>query len=152
MNDAVELDTKKLDELIKSLSGKTPQAKVGIIGNLSARTDDSNNAAIGLKHEFGMEGLPIRSFLRMPLIEFMQKYLDKSDAFSREALKDVIAKRSITPWITKIGFIAETIIADAFQSGGFGKWKPSNMNFKKNHQTLVETQQLRNSITSEVVE
>lgn len=147
-----EMDTKNLDALIKVLEKKPPVAKVGILGKLNIRDDDNSNATIGMKHEFGMDGLPIRSFLRMPLIENMQKYLKKSKAFSKETLKKIVDEKSLKAWVQNCAFVAEEIIADAFQSGGFGQWKPSNMKFKKNHQTLVETQQLRNSITSEVVE
>lgn len=148
-----DIDTKKLDQLIKAFAGeKQPTINVGVLGQLNIRNDESNNASIGLKHEFGQDGLPIRSFLRMPITEMMQKYIDKSGAFDKEAFKQVVADKTILPWIKKIGFIAETIVADAFQTGGFGQWKASNMKRKKNHQTLVETAQLRTSITSEVAE
>lgn len=150
----VELKTGHLDRLIKSLSGELPSVKVGILGAKTARhgSTANTNAAVGLKHEFGQEGMPIRSFLRMPLTEQMQRYLDNSKAFTKDVLKDVLAELSIIPWLKKIGIIGETIVLDGFNSGGFGKWKPSIMTKKRNHQTLVETQQLRNSISSEVEE
>ena len=49
-----------------------------------------------------------------------------------------------------MGAVGESIVQDAFSTGGFGKWKPSRMENKQTKQTLVETQQLRNSITSDV--
>lgn len=109
-----------------------------------------NNAEIGAKHEFGEDGMPQRSFLRVPLIDHLNKYIESSGLFSKQVLQQVIAERSIRAWVQNIGLVAETVIGEAFDSGGFGKWKPSNMKYKKVHQTLVETQQLRNSITSEV--
>ncbi len=54
--------------------------------------------------------------------------------------------------VKKVAVVAEGIVAEAFDTGGFGQWPPSDMTHKKVHQTLVETQQLRNSITSEVKE
>lgn len=148
-DDQTTLDTRKLDQLIKSLSN-VPEGRVGILGGKNARKEGNSNATIGYKHEFGDEKLPIRSFLRMPITEQMQKYLDKSGAFTKESVQIVMQQQSLVPWIKKICVLAEGIIADAFASGGFGKWKPSNMKYKKVHQTLVESQQLSRSITSEV--
>lgn len=152
-----ELKLDKLDRLIGILSaGKMPMVRVGVLGAKSHRSKGDSksptNAEIGAKHEFGLDGMPMRSFLRMPLTEFLQKYLDKAGAFTEPLLKEVMVTASLTPWLKKVGIIGEQIVADGFQTGGFGKWKPSDMSRKRNHQTLVETQQLRNSITSEVVE
>jgi hypothetical protein len=144
-----DLNTKGLDKLIKALSDETSRARVGILSGKNQRRDQSSNATIGLKHEFGDDKVPMRSFLRAPITDEMQNYLEKSQVFTTENLKEVIDEKSLLTWIKKIGIIGETIVLDAFQSGGFGKWIASNMKNKKNHQTLVETQQLRNSITSE---
>lgn len=138
-----------ISDLIKAFGGKMPSIKIGILGK-NAREGGGTNSEIGLKHEFGKDGMPVRSFLRMPLIENLGKYLENAGAFNEEVLKEVIEQKSILTWMKKIGVTAERVVADGFDSGGFGKWKPSNMSFKKNKQTLVETQQLRNSITSEV--
>lgn len=154
MSEDVQLNMKGLEDLLKAMKGKLPFARVGILGDKDTREkgDAPSNATIGARHEFGTETLPIRSFLRMPLTEQMQKYLDDSGAFTREAFAKVLKDRSLTEWVKKIGIVGEAVIADAFNTGGFGKWAPSDMTRKKNHQTLVETQQLRNSITSEVKE
>jgi hypothetical protein len=142
-----------LDKLIKALGATLPVVKVGILGDKNVRNGKNpSNATVGAFHEFGTENLPIRSFLRVPIGEHLQSYMVKSGALSNSTIKDVIATGSVVPWVQKIGMIAEQIVADAFNTGGFGKWKASNMDSKKNHQTLVETQQLRNSITSEVKE
>lgn len=111
-----------------------------------------NNAEIGAFHEFGTDKLPVRSFLRFPITAYMGKYLNKSKAFDMAAFKKVLAEGSMVTWLKKVGLVAEVVVSDAFDSGGFGQWRPSNMGPKKNKQTLIETQQLRNSITSEVVE
>lgn len=111
-----------------------------------------NNAEIGTFHEFGTDKLPVRSFLRMPITTQLGKYLKKTKAFDKAALKKILAEGDMVVWLRKVGLIAETVIAEAFDTGGFGQWKPSNMSRKKVQQTLVETQQLRNSISSEVIE
>lgn len=154
MSDDVEFNTRGLDQLLKALKpDELPTVKLGVLGNGNQRKDSGpSNAEILMKHEFGDETVPMRSVLRMPLIDKMQEYLDNSGAFDKEVLNQIIQKGTIVGWVKKIAITAESIVSDAFDSGGFGKWKPSNMEFKKNHQTLVETQQMRNSITSEVKE
>jgi len=151
MGKTIEFNCEPLKHLIAALKNP-PKVRVGVLGT-GARSGDSgqSNAEVGARHEFGAEGMPIRSFLRMPLTEKLQQSLDQSKAFDDETLKEVAASGKLNPWMEKIGLIAEQIIAQAFRTGGFGKWKPSDMKRKKVHQTLVETQQLRNSIVSKVV-
>lgn len=148
----IQINTKGLDALIEALGDTTPPvARVGILGSTSARASkDKTNAEIGMKHEFGDEKVPIRSWLRMPLTEKMQEFLEKSGAFTPEVLAEVLESGSIEAWIEKVGVVGVQVVLEAFSTGGFGKWKPSDMTRKKNHQTLVETQQLRNAVTSEV--
>lgn len=177
-DDSVVMKTVGLDNLIKALEDNASRVRIGILGSTAARhaevhTDEitgesfgegqsaSNNAEVGLKHEFGGPStlpngvtinLPQRSFLRVPLIQQYQKFLDASGAFDRATLTSVLKKGTFSKWLAKLGVIGEQVVAEGFDSAGFGEWKPSNMAFKENHQTLVESQQLRNSIISEVVE
>jgi phage gpG-like protein len=147
----VELNLAGLDKLLKALKGKQPVARIGILGNDNARSGGGpTNAEIGAHHEFGTSKLPQRSFLRIPIQEQMQKELEQSGAFDKEVLNQVIAQGTLVPWLKKMAIVAEGIVAGGFDSGGYGKWPPSDMRSKANAQTLVETAQLRNSITSEV--
>lgn len=152
----IEMDLKGLDLLEKLLKGPLPVARIGILGGHNQRNRNfgepmgATNAEIGVKHEYGLDGMPMRSFLRTPLMEHMQGYLDKAGAFEPQAINNVMKERSFLPFVKKLAVLGEIIVQDAFKTGGFGKWPKSDMRFKKNHQTLVETQQLRNSITSEV--
>jgi hypothetical protein len=112
-------------------------------------------AEIGAIHEFGKisdPSFPVRSFLRMPIAEKFFPALKSAGAFGPRAIEDVLKQKTFIPWLEKCGVVALAVIQDAFNTGGFGKWKPSDMRRKRNHQTLVETQQLRNSITYEVVD
>lgn len=153
MADEFKLDTKKLDALVKAFKGKIPKARVGVLSSKASRSgkDANNNASIGAIHEFGI-GMPQRSFLRIPIADNLMKYLERSGAFKKTAVSEVIKTKQLGTFMAKIGVVAETVVLDAFASGGFGKWKPSQMRYKKVKQTLVETQQLRNSISSEVVD
>lgn len=153
-NEETTLNVKGLDQLMRALKQEPPKTRVGILGSNSSRNSKSanspNNAEVGAFHEFGTTQLPQRSFLRVPISEKLDKALEYSDAFSEDALKEVLAASSLVPYMKKVALIAEGIVVGAFASGGYGKWQPSNMKYKTNHQTLVETTQLRDSITSEV--
>lgn len=158
MAETAKLDTRLMDDLIKAL--KSPLfGRIGVLGANTARTksegeknDDSpTNAEIGADHEFGTDKLPRRSWLRIPLAENFNAFLEENGAFNETILRRVIENRTIKPWLQLVMATAEEVVLTAFDTGGFGKWKPSNMALKKNHQTLVETQQLRNSVSTEIV-
>jgi hypothetical protein len=105
-------------------------------------------------HEFGMGNMPQRSFLRIPISQNLARELENSGAFTPEAAKQVIKQASMVPWLESAAAVALKIVSDAFDTGGFGKWpKWKTKGYKNNaNMILVDTQQLRNSITSEVKE
>lgn len=151
------LKTPGLDKLIKALGGPVPKAKIGVLGGNSVRTSEDGkagptNAEIGAAHEYGTEVLPQRSFLRIPISDNLAKNMKSAGLLDKETLKQVIKEGSVAPWLKLVAAEAVGIVLEAFDSGGFGKWPPSDMTKKKNYQTLVETQQLRNSIIYEVEE
>lgn len=154
----VELKLDGLENLLKALKQpRPPRVRIGILGD-GARADQEGgptNATIGAAHEFGTSSVPMRSFLRVPLAEHLNKRLAASGLLDKKAMRDVIASGSLVPWLYKVAVIGEGIVQEAFDSGGFGKWpelKEETLHRKKVHQILVETTQLRNSITSEVVD
>lgn len=154
---AYTLNTKGLDKLLKAFKGKLPVARVGILGAKNARSQGKarSNATVGAAHEFGTESVPQRSFLRIPIADHLNQYLEKAGAFKPEVLKEVVSEGTLVPWLKKIGIVAEAVVLDGFNTGGFGRWWPlsqKTVQRKKNNQILVETQQLRNSITSDVIE
>lgn len=145
------MNIKKLEDIIRTFGTKLPVAKVGILGKNATRKDGKEtNYEIGKKHEFGEDGLPIRSFLRMPIVEKFPKALQSSGFFEKKVFEKALASGSLYSIVEKLGILGEVVVLEAFETGGFGNWKPSNMKYKKNHQTLVETQQLKDSISSEV--
>lgn len=152
MNDIdnnTSLKIEGLEKILKALKAKK-SIKIGILGDKNARTEENSNAEIGARFEFGVEGQQQRSFLRMPLSQYLFKNLQNAGLVDKETLKEVIKEGSLVPYLKKIAIVAEGTVLQAFDTGGFGEWPPSNMDFKKNHQTLVETGQLRNSITSRI--
>lgn len=153
--DAFEFRDLGLSTLVKALSAqgkKLPVAKVGVFGDKNARTGAGSNATIGMKHEFGQEGLPVRSFLRMPIANELGKFLERSNLFTPAVVAEVVQQKTIRPWIEMLGNVGKQVVITAFDTGGFGRWKPSVMRLKKTKQTLVESQQLLDSIEYEVVD
>lgn len=155
MDDTIEFNPKGLNRIIKALKGPLPTVRVGILGTKTQRNDtNQTNATIGACHEFGTTNMVARSWLRIPLIENLQSYLEKSRALDKDTLVKMVNTGSIKEWMAKIGIVAEAVISDGFSTSGFGKWanwKDPNYHNQAN-QILVDTQQLRNSISSDVVE
>lgn len=174
MSDETTVNTKGLDQLLKALKGRPPVARIGILGDSprasapseishlelmrkrtkpkGAEINPTTNATVGAAHEFGTSRLPQRSFLRVPISENLEKQMENSGALDNDALADVIKAGSVIPWLKKITAIAEGIVAEAFDTGGFGKWPAWKTKGYTNNtgDILVDTQQLRNSISSEV--
>ena len=153
----VKINDTKLKFFNRLIENNKYYVKVGILGSSNKERrggkEQLGNPEIGLKHEFGHDGMPVRSFLRMPLSSGrVQKNLERSFKPGDEMLNKISQETSLKPLMKVIGAIAEDIVIEAFETGGFGGWKESNMKYKKNHQTLVETTQLRRSISSEVTE
>ena len=144
--------TKGLDQLIKLFGKKMPKVQVGIFENSNGRADHGGptNAEIGRNHEYGTDILPVRSWLRMPLQDQFQKAVEKA-GFTKKTVKEMIQNGAVFQLFNELAIVAEGVVLEGFNSGGYGKWKPSNMARKKNHQTLVETQQMRNAVGSRVV-
>lgn len=156
-DDTVVLETKGLDQLIKALKNGMPRACVGILGSKTIRgktQGNQTNAAIGAIHEYGSpaKNIPIRSFLRVPISEHLNKKMESSGALDETVLKEVVKSGTVVPWLKKIAILAESVVHEAFETGGFGKWPGwKNPNYKNNHGRILEdTGQLRDSITSEV--
>ena len=148
----IKFDDSGLNKLIKSVvNDSNTSVKVGIIGEKAGSRDDGemSNAEIGFIHEFGNKTHPMRSFLRFPILLKLKDKIEKNSVS-----KDGEINFKFTMY--QIGLLAESVIDEAFETRGFGLWKPS----QKHHgidemgefrSTLVDTSQLRDSISSEVV-
>ena len=142
------IELRGLEHLMSALKAKPPVLKIGVLGG-------GRNATVGTVHEFGApaRGIPQRSFLRVPLSENLNKEIEKSGLLDQETLKEVIKTGSMVPWIKKVAVSAEAVVDDAFETSGQGKWpKWKNKNYhNEGGMLLVDTGQLRDSITTEVV-
>lgn len=153
-----------LEKIQKSLEkAKHFRAQVGIFGNKDERSAKGSeggltNADIGARMEFGFtisEGtfkgsrVAARSFLRMPIATHLGEIRDmmKSSAMALlvSGKLDVLFKR--------LGIACEKIIDQAFQTSGWGSWKPNSpitIILKGSDRPLIDTVQLRRSIASRV--
>lgn len=157
MSEETTVNVKGLEQLLKALKTKPPLARVGIIGaKAGARNSKegtpSTNAEVGAVHEFGTSSIPQRSFLRTPISQRLQKEIENSGLLGKDEMTEVIKQGSVLPWIKEIAVLAEGIVAEAFATGGFGAWPAWKTKGYTNNtgQLLIDTTQLRNSVTSEV--
>lgn len=147
---------KGLEQLLKALKAKPPACHVGILGNKNARDPKQNskskatNAEIGAVWEFSLTHP--RSFLRVPIADGLEKEMNKSGLFDARTFAEVVKTGSIIPWMKQVASCAEACVSDAFETGGNGKWAAWTTPGYTNNtgQVLIDTHQLRDSVTSEV--
>jgi hypothetical protein len=156
----VKFNLKGIDNILKALKDQRLKVRVGIMGNEASamhpgdngESSGKTNAEIGAIHEDGRGHNPVRSFLRVPLSKNLPNAIRMMGPTSRSEISEMIQNGSFEPLAERIGTAGVAIVLEAFDSGGAdGEWPPSDMSRKKNHQTLIETQQLRDSITYKVV-
>ncbi len=144
------------DTLLKSLIegiNKNLVVRVGVLGVKGRRQEQGvSNADIGLAHEKGVKSrnLPRRSWLEQPLQDHLK---EQFEALGKKAIESMLQAKSEVVY-AQLGLVAENVIQRGFETGGYGKWKPlkqSTIRAKGSDAILIDTAQLRRSITSEVV-
>ena len=154
----VKFKSEMLKKILKNFK-RPGYVKVGILQSSGkiGRSDEKskiNNAELGAVHEFGTQNIPERSFLRMPLEDDFDAELEKSAAdkdFCELMVKDPNA------FLNRLGQKALKVVQNAFNNGGSSqtKWTALNPKYAKTknvNMILVETSQLRDSVSYEVVE
>lgn len=169
----VRFDLRNLYEIQRQL-GKQYFVQVGILGKSPTRKETVDkktfkpgegkhkagkkastltNADVGKKMEFGSasENIPARSFLRMPLYLKLPGTVKKLG----QSFIDSLTEKNIKKFYTRFGILCENIIQTAFATRGFGRWAPNaqlTIDIKGSNAPLIDTGQLRKSITSRVIE
>jgi hypothetical protein len=152
----IKIDTDKLEEVHAALLAKYV-TRVGILGKKGERKEGvASNAAIGLVHEKGSltRKIPRRSFLEMPLVLKSEGLLACRDLIWQAFLKGENSAVRLKAAYRDLGHVAERIVQAAFMTRGFGKWAPNSaatIARKRSSAPLIDTGQLRRSITSDVV-
>lgn len=171
-NGSVKIDRAGLEALINASNAKFV-VKIGILGSQASGeharkktaekaktgghkkgTEDSplTNAQIGFAHEKGIKSrnLPRRSWLVTPLEDHLGLYFRKIGA---QAITDMLLSQPQKAY-EELGAVCEQIIFKGFETGGYGKWKPlkaSTIRAKGSSAILIDTAQLKNSVTAEVI-
>lgn len=156
---SVEYNAKLLIKLIKNLSKDFPSVKVGILGDKAQKEHKDSkltNAQIGFLNEFGSfsRHIPKRSFLVTPLKVHLNSYIKQKKSLSPKEFEKAIEKGKQEEFAKKVGIVAEEVVQDAFATRGFGEWAPnapSTIAQKGSDSPLIDTGELRRSISSEVI-
>lgn len=118
------------------------------------------NAEVGVIHEFGAPKakIPERSFLRMPILSRLGDELKSITLADWQAVfwsgTGDGRGGGLIAVLRVIGQASVNVIQAAFHSGGFGRWaklQPATIKRKGSSDVLVDTTQLRRSITFAVV-
>lgn len=167
----VKIDIDRLDEIQSSLMARYV-TRVGILGSKTNRmktittrkglhragreASPQTNAEIGLLHEKGSLSLhiPRRSFLEMPLVLKSEGLMAIRNKIWAAFIAGPETKVKLKSAYVELGHMAERIVQAAFESRGFGHWVPDSagtIRRKGSDMPLIDTGQLRRSITSDVV-
>ncbi len=169
----VDLNLAPLEMLSADIKANArARVHVGVLRDHNARTDgsDAGNATIGLVHEFGSptKNIPERSWLRMPLIVALPKVIEEAGP---GFWKRLVLERGVLVGLKALGIAAEDAIQQAFETGGFGRWPAWSVRYGRRRERglrqilgledfigpihpgslLIETGELRQSVTSRVV-
>lgn len=148
----VKINMDGMKHFKKSLEDKC-KTRVGILGAKATQAHNKTeltNADVGALHEFGAANIPRRSFLQYPLETFMGKWIKSNKDTYFATLKEGTVKK----FYVAMGFEAERIIDEAFSTSGYGTWPPNapvTIKIKGSSMPLLDTGQLKNSITSVVL-
>ncbi len=156
-NEAYLKEVSKFTLQMEKLAGQT--VVVGIPSDKNKKHDGTVTtiAELGAIHEYGApeSGIPQRSFLRVPLAAKGKELI----ASISNDLK--FSKIDTDKALGKLGARGQSVVLEAFNTQGIGKWaplKPSTINARKkgtgggSNKPLIDTGQLRHSITFEVRE
>lgn len=172
MNSAT-LNTAGFERLRKTLhEGRSMRVRVGVLGNKAERLDEDwnkekiNNPTLGAVHEFGskLRNIPARSFLRMPLLLMLPKRISE---IGRAVWRGLVFEHGLEFALKRLGIAGESIVQEAFATGGFGQWAPLSPRYRRWKEAftrkktgkkgpvsvaiLILSAQLRKAVTSRVV-
>lgn len=156
----VTIKTAGMERVSASLANKLV-ARVGVLGQRGASQHEGSkdtNAQIGLKQEKGSitENIPPRSFLQMPLTRNAKEIFVTSRVIEKWMVQAVQAgKDPKEAWYLAykdLGFSGEAVVQRAFEQSGPG-WAPNSpmtIAMKGSDRPLIDTGELRRSVSSEV--
>lgn len=126
-----------------------PKVYIGIPSSTNPRQGASNNATIAATHELGAptRGIPARPFLIPTMQNNADKYVQLMAQGFRNALQD---KGKADEVYEKIGLVASSDVKEYIVSGQFVPLKESTIDRKGSSKPLIDTSEMRNSISYEI--
>jgi len=143
----VTVNKKRLEDLKKSL--KNARVKVGVIKK-KVYADGLSVAEVAVLHEFGStsKGVPERSFIRETMAQQEKALMAYA---KKEANKVLDGTQSTKTAIEKLGIFAQAEILKKFTNNDWQENSKLTIKNKKSAMPLIDTGQLRQSITWEVI-
>lgn len=170
-NSNVKANLNGLNSILKGLKDDMV-LRVGIIGQKAKAQHDSKsgltNTDIGTFHEFGTSKMPQRSFLERPLKERLNFNNSEMADMRKVLFKQLFVKGAPEQFFKDLGVKAMDTINAAFETNGFGEWKPltgptvnrraskikgkaKQEEFKHLHNILTDTGSMRRAIDFKVI-
>lgn len=135
-------------------ASRNMRVRVGLFPNKAARKEgQATNPEIGAIHELGSKthNIPARSWLRMPIMLYLRPIVEgKGRAWWRSSL----STKGMQSTMKRLGLCAEEVIQNAFETGGFGHWRPlskATIRAKGSSAILIDKAELRKAVASKVV-
>lgn len=157
----LQADAKEALNKIADYFDNSHYVKLGILGQKADRSagdedEEVTNAELGFIHEFGSvkKNIPIRSWLRMPIIAKTKDIIKAIAKQKKKIEKDAAEGNNPEELYKFLGVAGEEAVQEAFDTGGFGKWedkKPTKANEGK-MSPLIITGEMRRSVSSSVEE
>ena len=136
----------KLEAFLKDMQGH--KLYVGVTKSSNSRPKDgASNALIAYVHEFGI-GVPERSFLRSTVLEQAHKYLFIQKDNIIPAIKSGVMTADEA--YRRLGIVASNDVKAKMVNGSFTPLKQQTIDRKGSSKPLIDTGELRQSITYEV--
>ena len=125
--------------------------KVGVPGDAKESETSESLAMIARVHEFGnpARGIPERSFLRGSILFNRKKYVNAAKVLSKRALD---GRATADQVYGTLGQLASGDVKEYIRNADFPALKPATIRRKGSSKPLIDTGQLRQSITYIVVE
>lgn len=144
-----DFDGKFLDRLKKALTGNRERVvNVGFPAS-AKEPDGASTAMIAAVHEYGVphKGIPERPFMRTSL----EKNRGKRKALNEQNLKKVLnGGMSVDAALGQLGLMASSDIKQEIKNGSFAPLKPATTKRKGSSKPLIDTGQMRQSVTYEL--
>lgn len=144
-----ELDPKKFDELRKRFAAGRHQVNVGFPGGEDHGGSDLTVAQVARIHEFGAPsaGIPERPFLRVAIDKNRGKYV----RINRESVLGMSSGRlSMEQALGRLGVAAKADVQVEITTGNFAPLKPETIARKGSSKPLIDSGQMRQSVTWEI--